>query len=53
MDDASLGRDLCGFATEMRQLAYTVPGGHEDLLVRRSERMIHCAPGSGHGAAAA
>jgi hypothetical protein len=32
-----------GFATELRQLAYTMPGGHEDPLVRLSERMIRWA----------
>ena len=40
MNDASLNRDLYGFAIELRQLAYTMPGGHEDPLVRLSERMI-------------
>ena len=43
MNDASLSRDLCEFATELRQLAYTMPSGHEDPLVRLSERMIHYA----------
>jgi hypothetical protein len=43
MNDASSSRDLYGFATELRQLAYTMPGGHEDPLVRLSERMIRCA----------
>ena len=43
MNDASLSRDLYGFATELRQLAYTMPSGHEDPLVRLSERMIHYA----------
>ena len=43
MNDASLSRDLYGFATELRQLAYTMPGGHEDPLLRLSERMIHHA----------
>jgi hypothetical protein len=43
MNDASLSRDLYGFATELRQLAYTMPAGHEDPLVRLSERMIHYA----------
>jgi hypothetical protein len=27
MNDASLSRDLYGFAIELRQLAYTMPGG--------------------------
>ncbi|WP_197502198.1 hypothetical protein [Mycobacterium sp. E2733] len=43
MSDASLSRDLYGFATELRQLAYTMPGGHEDPLVRLSERMVQYA----------
>jgi hypothetical protein len=43
MNDASLSRDLYGFATELRQLAYTMPGGHEDPLVRLSERTIRYA----------
>ena len=43
MNDSSLTRDLYGFAIELRQLAYTMPGGHEDPLVRLSERMIHHA----------
>jgi hypothetical protein len=43
MSDASLSRDLYGFAIELRQLAYTMPGGHEDKLVRLSERMIRYA----------
>jgi hypothetical protein len=30
---------LYGFATELRTLAYTMPGGHEDPLIRLSERM--------------
>jgi hypothetical protein len=52
MNDPSLSRDLCGFATELRQLAYTMPGGHEDPLVRLSERMIHCAREAAIGTAA-
>jgi hypothetical protein len=43
MNDASLSRDLYGFATERRPLAYTMPGGHEDPLVRLSEKMIRHA----------
>jgi hypothetical protein len=43
MNDASLSRDLYGFATELRQLAYTMPGGHEDPLIRLSELMIQSA----------
>ena len=43
MNVASLSRDLYGFAIELRQLAYTMPGGYEDPLVRLSERMAHYA----------
>lgn len=43
MNVASLSRDLYGFAIELRRLAYTMPGGHEDPLVRLSERMIRYA----------
>jgi hypothetical protein len=43
MDDVSLSQDLYEFAVELRQLAYTMPGGHEDPLVHLSERMIRCA----------
>jgi len=40
---ASLSQDLCGFAVELRKLAYTMPGGHEDPLLRLSERMVRHA----------
>jgi hypothetical protein len=30
----SLMQDLYGFAIELRQLAYTMPGGDEDPLIR-------------------
>jgi hypothetical protein len=43
MSVASLSQDLYGFALELRQLAYTMPGGHEDPLVRLSERMVRHA----------
>ena len=36
-------QDLYGFAIELRKLAYTMPGGHEDPLIRLSERMARCA----------
>ena len=39
MSDASLRRDLREFALELRKLAYTMPGGHEDPLIWLSERM--------------
>ena len=40
---ASLSRDLCGFAVELRNMAYTMPAGHEDALIRLSERMVRHA----------
>lgn len=40
MSVASLSHELHGFAIELRQLAYTMPGGHEDPLIRLSERMV-------------
>jgi hypothetical protein len=40
MSVTTLSQDLCEFAVELRQLAYTMPGGQEDPLVRLSERMI-------------
>jgi hypothetical protein len=43
MSVASAHHDLYGFAVELRQLAYTMPGGHEDPLIRLSERMVGCA----------
>lgn len=43
MNAPSPNQDLYGFAIELRRLAYSMPGGHEDPLVRLSERMIHCA----------
>ena len=43
MNVASLRRDLYEFAVELRRLAYTMPGGHEDPLVHLSERMVRCA----------
>ena len=43
MSGASLRQDLYGFATELRTLAYTMPGGHENPLLRLSERMVRYA----------
>jgi hypothetical protein len=43
MSVAPLNQDLYEFAVELRQLAYTMPGGHEDPLVHLSERMVRCA----------
>ena len=40
MTVVSLSQHLYEFAVELRQLAYTMPCGHEDPLVRLSERMI-------------
>ena len=43
----TLSQDLYRFAVELRQLAYTMPGGAEDPLIRLSERMIHHAQQQG------
>ena len=43
MDVAPLRQDLQEFAVELRRLAYTMPGGHEDPLVHLSERMLRRA----------
>jgi hypothetical protein len=43
MTVASLSQDLYEFAVELRQLAFTIPGGHEDPLVHLGERMVRCA----------
>jgi hypothetical protein len=43
MNVAALNQSLYEFAIELRQLAYTMPGGHEDPLVHLSERMVRCA----------
>lgn len=40
MDDRLFHQDLHGFAVELRQLAYTMPAGHEDRLIHLSERMV-------------
>ena len=40
MSVTSLSQDLYGFAIELRKLAYTMPGGQEDPLIRLSERMV-------------
>jgi len=39
MSDMSFRQELQGFAVELRQLAYTMPAGHEDRLIHLSERM--------------
>ena len=43
MTVASPSQVLYGFAVELRQLAYTMPGGHENPLIQLSERMVRCA----------
>jgi hypothetical protein len=43
MTAESSNRDLYGFAIELRALAYTMPGGYEDPLIRLSERMVRHA----------
>ena len=43
MAEASLTGDVYGFAIELRKLAYTMPSGHEDPLIRLSERMVRYA----------
>jgi hypothetical protein len=43
MTVAPLSQHLYEFADELRRLAYTMPGGHEDPLIRLSERMVRCA----------
>jgi hypothetical protein len=43
MNVASLRQDLYEFAIELRRLASTMPGGHEDPLVHLSERMLRRA----------
>jgi len=40
---ASLSQHLHEFAVELRRLAYTMPGGHEDPLLHLSERMVRRA----------
>ena len=43
MTVASLSEYLHEFAVELRRLAYTMPGGHENPLIHLSERMVRCA----------
>ena len=40
MSENSYSQELQGFAVELRQLAYTMPPGHEDRLIGLSERMV-------------
>jgi len=39
VSENSFLQELQGFALELRQLAYTMPAGHEDRLISLSERM--------------
>jgi len=39
MADRSFQQELQGFALELRRLAYTMPAGHEDRLIRLSDQM--------------
>jgi hypothetical protein len=43
MNVSSLSELLYEFAIELRQLAYTMPSGHENPLLHLSERMVRCA----------
>ncbi|MBV8819542.1 MAG: hypothetical protein JO022_14375 [Acidobacteriaceae bacterium] len=43
MTVAPFSQYLYEFAVELRQLAYTMPGGYENPLIHLSERMICCA----------
>jgi hypothetical protein len=43
MDVASLRQHLYELAVELRQLAYSMPAGHEDTLLHLRERMVRCA----------
>ncbi|WP_197283798.1 hypothetical protein [Mycobacterium sp. Marseille-P9652] len=38
-----LSQHLYDFAVELRRLAYTMPSGHENPLIRLSERMVRFA----------
>ena len=43
MSESVFRQDLNGFAIELRKLAYTMPAGHEDRLIRLSEQMVQHA----------
>lgn len=43
MNENAFRQDLNGFAIELRKLAYTMPAGHEDRLIRLSEQMVQHA----------
>ena len=50
MNSTSMRQDLHDFAVELRRLAYTMPGGCEDPLIRLSERMALTADHEASGA---
>jgi hypothetical protein len=43
MNPTSPSQDLLEFTVKLRRLAYALPGGCEDPLLRLSERMAHTA----------
>lgn len=43
MSEIAFRHDLHEFAIELRKLAYTMPAGHEDRLIRLSDRMVRHA----------
>lgn len=43
MSESAVDHDMQEFAIELRKLAYTMPAGHEDRLIRLSERMVRHA----------
>lgn len=43
MPESAACEELRMFAIELRKLAYTMPAGHEDRLIRLSERMVQRA----------
>ena len=53
MNPSTLSQDLSEFAIELRKLAYTMPGGCEDPLIRLSERMANAAGENNCGTAPA
>lgn len=53
MNSTSMSRELHEFAVELRKLAYTMPGGCEDPLIRLSERMALTADQDAAGVAPA
>ncbi len=47
---SSPSQDLYEYSLELRKLAYNMPGGCEDPLIRLSERMAHTASQNGREA---